>query len=222
MYTYAFLRQPTSSFSLPEGIAEPLQIVSSAGLSALVEPKLDFESLQQSDDRLVQAVLSHDRIVRLTFQQTEILPLRFGTRFVSREGLLEHLEAHRTEYLEKLTQLTGKAEYTLKLLPVDFQEPSISSEVKGKDYFLAKKQRYQVQLDQQQQQQQELNQLQETIAQIYPNPVLDDAKEGVERIYLLAERKNEPTLYQHVQQWQAACPTWEITIGEALPPYHFV
>jgi hypothetical protein len=222
MYTYAFLPRSEIPPKLPEGILGDLALVNGAYLSAVVEPELQAEQLQNSDERLMQAVWVHDRVIQELFRQTVVLPLRFGTYFVSREGLLEHLATRSSEYLQKLAKLQGKAEYVLKLTPVERSQPSIESELKGKDYFLAKKQRYQSQAEQQQQQQSELEQLMQAIAQHYPDAVRSEPKDGVERIYLLASFLASFTPHQSLPSWQSQCPHWQLSLGEALPPYHFV
>jgi Gas vesicle synthesis protein GvpL/GvpF len=222
MYTYAFLKRPSTPLDLPAGIAGSLQLLVTAHLSALIEPDLDFESLQQSDHRLMQAVLYHDRIIQDIFNQTPVLPLRFGTRFVSEEALLDHLESHNSEYLEKLANLVGKAEYTLKLTPIDSPDATMPINAKGKDYFLAKKQRYQMLVDQKQQRQDELNRLKAAIAQLYPNLVHGESKDAIERIYLLIDSEAESLLLESLQTWRSQCPHWHLELGDPLPPYHFV
>lgn len=222
MYTYAFLPRSKAPPELPAGILGSLALVNGTYLSAVVELELQVEQLQDSDEQLMQAVLAHDQVIRELFRQTVVLPLRFGTYFVSREGLLEHLETRSSEYLQKLTNLQGKAEYVLKLTPVERSQPSIAADLKGKDYFLAKKQRYQSQVDQQQQRQRELEQLMQAIAQHYPDAVRSEPKDGVERIYLLANFLASFTPHHSLSRWQAQCPHWELSLGEALPPYHFV
>ncbi|NJR38255.1 MAG: gas vesicle protein [Leptolyngbyaceae cyanobacterium CSU_1_4] len=219
MYTYAFLSTPPST--LPEGIFSSLQMVSIQGLAALVEPDLAAESLPETDQQLVQAVLSHDRVIRELFEQTTVLPLRFGTCFVSRQGLLEHLQAKRTEYLTKLEELEGKAEYALKLKSIAFPETEIGTDVKGKDYFLAKKQIYQAQAAWQLEQQTELEAWVEAIAQQYAC-VRGKADEGVERIYVLGDRQSAPLLPTSFKTWQLQSAPGEIGLGNPLPPYHFV
>jgi hypothetical protein len=222
MYTYAFLPRSEAPPELPEGILGSLALVNGAYLSAVVELELRAEQLQSSDEQLMQAVLAHDRVIRELFRQTVVLPLRFGTYFVSREGLLEHLEARSSEYLQKLANLQGKAEYVLKLTPVERSQPSIEADLKGKDYFLAKKQRYQSQAEQQQQQQNELEQLMRAIAEHYPGSVRSEPKDGVERVYLLASFLSTFTPHHKLPNWQSQCPHWQLNLGEALPPYHFV
>jgi hypothetical protein len=221
MYTYAFLLHPSVPLELPPGIAGPLHLIHSHHLSALVEAELDFDRLQQSDNQLMQAVLLHDRVIRLMFQQTDLLPLRFGTRFVSEAGLLEHLESQSPHYLKKLHQLTGKAEYTVRFEPLALSDSEIASNLKGKDYFLAKKQRYQAQFEYQHHQQVELNQVKEMINQTYTWSA-NESPEGTERIHLLVDRKEESVLAQNLQYWQQTSPNWVISLSEALPPYHFM
>jgi hypothetical protein len=227
MYTYAFLPNPAVPLDLPVGIVSSLKLISEGKVAALVEPELVVEPLQQDEERLIQAVLCHDRVIRQVFEQTAVLPLRFGTCFVSHQGLQEHLQAHALEYSQKLTDLQGKAEYTLKLSPLELTEPLLSSDLsdlKGKDYFLAKKQRYQTLAEQQQQQQSEFQQIVGAIAASYPDRVFGEskAKDGVERVYLLCDRQEEPALHQHLKDWQVQCRHWQLELGTALPPYHFV
>jgi Gas vesicle synthesis protein GvpL/GvpF len=228
MYTYAFLADIPPE--LPEGIFGSLQVIAAEGLAALVEPGLAPELLQENDKQLVQAVISHDRVIRELFEQTAVLPLRFGTYFKTQQGLVEHLQAHSSEYLLRLEGLQGKAEYSLKLTPIAFVEPAIGEEIKGKDYFLAKKQIYQHQVAWQSEQKAELEAFLETIAssnpqgvgQQFPQWVKGETDQGVERIYLLSDRQLETELLESFQNWQNQLPHWELVLGEALPPYHFV
>ncbi|MDX2214487.1 MAG: GvpL/GvpF family gas vesicle protein [Oculatellaceae cyanobacterium bins.114] len=221
IYTYAFLRHSPEPLDLPTGISGSLHLITVNQICALVEPELEFEALQQNDSQLLQAVIAHDRVLQEVFQQVDILPLRFGTQFVSEKGLLQHLTSNYLTYLDKFAQLKGQAEYVLKFIPTDKDEPDISPEIKGKDYFLAKKQRYQSQLEQQNQRQKELDDVKAAIAQFYID-TLYESKDGVERIYLLADRTHEAALQGQIQQWQALCTHWSISLGNALPPYHFV
>ncbi len=197
-------------------------MVNRGELSALVEPDLDLDAVQKDDNQLVQAVLTHDRMICELFWQRTILPLRFGTFFVSLESLLDHLQSNQATYLAKLSQLEGKAEYRLTLTPLELPEVSIPPDLKGKQYFLAKKQQYATQQSLQDQQTTELQDLMAAIAQSYPDRILTEAKAEVEKLYLLADRQQEATLYDHLQTWQTHCSQWELMLGEALPPYHFV
>lgn len=221
MYTYLFL-QRSPDLILPEGIAGSLHLVTAADVTAVVEPDLDPESLQVNDERLMQAVLCHDRVIRDLFGQTTVLPLRFGTCFVSKDKLVEHLTTHANVYLEKLGQLAGQAEFTLKLTPQAPPENSLPEATSGKAYFLAKKQRWQQQADFQNQQQQSLAELQRAIAHLCPHLIVGEPREGIERFYLLAPRAAELTLGAAIERLQVEYPSWHLSLGEALPPYHFV
>jgi Gas vesicle synthesis protein GvpL/GvpF len=222
MYTYAFFKTPAIPLNVLPGIEGEVQVVNRGSLSALVEPDLDLEAVQKDDNQLVQAVLTHDRMICELFWQTTILPLRFGTFFISLDSLLDHLESNQATYLAKLSQLEGKAEYRLTLTPLEVSEVPIPSDLKGKQYFLAKKQQYETQQALQNQQTAELQDLMAAIAQCYPDRILTEAKGGVEKLYLLADRQQEATLYDRLQNWQNQSSQWELMLGEALPPYHFV
>lgn len=222
MYTYAFLMSDVP-LDLPEGIWGALELVTKERLAALVEPNLPLATLQQTDRLLMQAVLSHDRVIQELFQQTTVLPLRFGTCFVSQQRLLEHLQFHQLEYLEKLAQLQGKAEYAVKLMPLPLPDFSIPADVQGKDYFLAKKRIYQDQAEWQQQQQQELQRLHHLIQKRYANAVRgSETEDGIERIYLLHPHQAEHQLQTYLADWQEQSRCWSLSLGERLPPYHFV
>ena len=222
MYTYAFLHTPKAPLVLIKGISGTLETVKADRLLAVVEPELTVDSLQTSDEQLMQAVLKHDRIICDLFAQTTVLPLRFGTYFVSKEALLAHLTDRQTQYLDQLARLDGKAEYLLKLIPKREPETAIAPDLKGKDYFLAKKQRIQEQADWQQQQQIERSNLMQhfTEAGILHQAV--ESREGIERLYLLGDRSGEEKLRGVLAGWQAQCSRWELDLSGALPLYHFV
>lgn len=225
MYTYAFLKSPSQVLELPYGIASKTQVVGTQQLAAIVEPDLsqsDLSRLQENDNVLMQAVLDHDRVIRSIFQQTTILPLRFGTHFSSLQGLLTHLETYSQRYLEKLDQFSGKAEYQLKLSPVDLQPGSISPEAKGKAYFLAKKKVYQAQLNQQTQQQRELETIIQQVRAGCTQKIISQIRADGEKVYLLIDRQYESLLLEQLRLWQAAVSHWRLELGEALPPYHFL
>lgn len=225
MYTYAFFKTPLQPLQLTEGIAGDLAVIKTDTLSALVEPDLEFEEIQNDDTQLVQAVLTHDRVICDLFWQVTILPLRFGTKFLSYDRLVDHLIENREKYLGKLNQLEGKAEYRLKLTPIELElpaSPEMNGSMKGRDYFQAKKQQYQAHIDQKDQQQEELQQILSEIEQVYPNTKLKEGADGIEKLYLLIDKREEMTLYQHLNEWQNQYPHWELGLGEALPPYHFV
>ncbi|MCZ8105736.1 MAG: GvpL/GvpF family gas vesicle protein, partial [Burkholderiales bacterium] len=114
LYTYAFLKTPIESLKLPVGMANPLLLITVGSLSAVVEPEVCLDTLQNDDERLIQSVLCHDRVICELFRQTTILPLRFGTSFLEAENLLTHLCSHAQEYQEKIEELEGKGEYLLK------------------------------------------------------------------------------------------------------------
>ncbi len=221
-YIYAFLKNADRLPTLPTGIVGSLDIVGVDAIAAVVEYDVPLEAIQQDDQRLVEAVVIHDQVICQVFDQVAVLPLRFGTSFVSCDRLREHLAANQQTYSYQLAQLDGKAEYTLKFIPRPLPAEATPSDTQGKAYFLAKKQRYQAQVDYQQQQQQELQQLAVSIAQTYSKQLQADTQGTTHRLFLLLPQSDAAALYQQCEIWQAQCPTWELTVSQPLPPYHFV
>ena len=224
MYVYAFLESSATALDLPEGLVGSIQVVAAETLAAVVETAIQPDMLQEGDDRFqLQAILSHDRVLRDVFQQADVLPVPFGTFLVSQEALVNHLTMHQANYLEKLHQVKGKAEYTIKAEPIAFamDEPE-DKPARGKEYFLAKKRKFQQQEDHRQQQNAQIDQLVDAIAQAGYPMVHSDPKDGIERIHLLCDRTAADALVDQFTTWQNDSTKWTLLLGEALPPYHFV
>ena len=221
LYTYAFLKAPTESLKLPVGMANPLLLITSGDISAVVEPEVCLDTLQNDDERLIQSVVCHDRVICELFQQTTILPLRFGTSFLEAENLLTHLCSHAQKYQEKIEELEEKGEYLLKCIPLKLEESVVSSESRGRQYFLAKKQHYEAQQDFYTLQGSEWQNLVNLINQSYPSTRIITAPGTESRIYLLVNFQEEPLLIEQVLHWQKACPRWQLQLGQVSPPYHF-
>ncbi len=221
-YIYAFFKNSDGLPTLPTGIVGALDIIGVEAIAAVVEYDVPLEAIQQDDQQLVQAVITHDQVICQLFAQVTVLPLRFGASFVNCDRLRDHLAANQQTYSYQLAQLEGKAEYTLKFIPRPLPAEATPNETQGKAYFLAKKQRYQAQVDYQQQQQQELQQLAVSIAQTYAKHLQADTQGTTHRLFLLLPQPEAAALYEQCKTWQAQCPTWELTVSEALPPYHFV
>ncbi|MFB2875356.1 GvpL/GvpF family gas vesicle protein [Floridanema aerugineum] len=222
LYTYCFLNTPNAAIELPIGINQPGFLVSSAGVAALVEAEVDLESIKEDDQKLIQAVVEHDHVICQIFSHTTVLPLRFGTSFASQESLLNHLESHAQEYLEKLQQLKGKGEYILKFTSRTLEDEPISNEAGGRQYFLAKKQRYQAQQNFYTAQAAEWENMVSQITEIHKSAVVVEPQNDQAKIYLLVSRQEESLLAEQFLSWQKACHRWELSLGEALPPYHFI
>lgn len=232
MYAYAIMRKTDTKLELPAiGIAFELKAIPVDNLLAIVEPLLTLAALEKLEEKaLIQAVLSHDSIICETFKQQTLLPLRFGTCFLSPEALENHLLQHQEKYLQQLAYLADKAEYCIKCIPREAPTPTIPSSAKGREYFLAKKQRYQTQQDFQAEQAQQWLFVQQTLAQYYPNALITPLQGNTQKIYILGDfiraripsSPEAPFLSQQVQNWQQTCSHWEFYLGEPLPPYHFV
>ncbi|MEH2109294.1 GvpL/GvpF family gas vesicle protein [Nostoc sp.] len=222
IYAYALLIPTASPLVLPFGMERNTELVYSSGLAAIVEPEISLEAIQATDERLLQAVLNHDRVIRELFQQTPLLPLRFGRGFTSVEKLLNHLEKHQEQYLEALTHLADKVEYTLKMTPCDLLDESDNIDAKGKAYLLAKKQRYQTQQAFQAQQCEQWELLSQLILKTYTNVICETRQSDVRQIHFLAQRNDSTLSTQQFSLWQVQCSHWQLALSEPLPPYHFL
>ncbi|MDF0556250.1 GvpL/GvpF family gas vesicle protein [Kamptonema sp. UHCC 0994] len=222
LHTYALLKTPAEPLDLPSGIAGEVEIFSSDRLSAIVEPEVSVASFEDDSDRLMQAVLAHDRVICQVFRQTSVLPLRFGTYFASTATLQTYLKSHSQQYLEKLEQLDGKGEYSLKFIPLLPPEEPLASETGGRQYFLAKKQRYQQIQNFNDAQAAEWQKACVIATENYQSAIVEPTADREGQIYLLANRQDESLLLERYQSLQETCPHWELKLGEALPPYHFL
>ncbi|MEC4815606.1 MAG: GvpL/GvpF family gas vesicle protein [Scytonema sp. PMC 1069.18] len=222
LYTYAFLNTPDVPLDLPIGFAGQVLLVDSVGLSVLVEPGLPLELLQNHDEKLVEMVLTHDRVINEVFRQTSVLPLRFGTSFISKTSLLTHLKSNVNEYREKLKNINGKSEYLVKLIPCQLEQPESLVKVSGKQYFLAKKQRYQNQQDFETAQNTEWHHLIDSMSQLYQSTVVAQPQGEEQQIYLLVNSQDEALLIEQILNWQQDCLHWQLHLGGAFPPYHFI
>ncbi|MBO3457736.1 GvpL/GvpF family gas vesicle protein [Aetokthonos hydrillicola Thurmond2011] len=224
LYTYAFLKTPTVKLNLPKGIFNQVVLIDNSGISAVVEPELYLDNLVKNDQQLIQIALDHNRVICEIFCQVSVLPLRLGTSFNSYEAILNYLKSHADAYKEKLDSLEGKSEYLLKLIPRKLEETAPVIETAGKQYFLAKKQRYKEQQDFQNTQMNERDNLIDYINQLYSSSTITQAESKGEegRIYFLLSPQEESLLLENLSSWQQAYPLWDLQLGEALPPYHFI
>jgi hypothetical protein len=222
VYVYGVCRCPSTALTLPLGLQRETQLVTRDEIATVVEYGIDLEALQAEDQRLLTAVLSHDRVVCELFQQVTILPIRFGTQLASTEKLREYMGNEYQTYLRKLTELEQKCEYQIKLLPEPITLPPPPEGLKGRDYFVVKKQRLQDQTAAQAQQQIELRGLFERIHATFPNAVEATNDDGTAKVYVLLDNGEAPILQQQAEQWQSEAAYWHLSLSEALPPYHFV
>jgi hypothetical protein len=232
MYTYTILRASEPLTMLPAGMVGELEVILQGSLAAVTEPDLPMEVLQANDETLLQSVVQHDRVIQDLFAQATLLPLRFGTYFVSRQALAEHLDTHTETYLKTLDSLQGKAEYTVRLTPVEIGDESgrspLSTEsddtvgATGRDYFRRKKQQFESHMQLQQRQHQELDELKRAIAQQFSLVLFAEPQAGVERIHVLIELDYRDTLISVLSDWQTHSTGWTLRLDAPLPPYHFV
>lgn len=221
IYVYALCPTPAHALSLPEGMTAPqVELVVAGELGAIAEHNIDIAQVKGDDAQLMEAVLAHDRVLGHLFDQTPLLPLRFGTQFKDGDSLSTFLASHEATYRDRLERLQDKAEYLLKLAPASLDLPEVENTLKGREYFLEKKRRMQAYSDAQSQQAAELQNFLVTLeAQAIPF-VQSEPKEGEERLHVLLARDADQA-QALVTRWQQQLSLWQITCSEPLPPYHF-
>jgi hypothetical protein len=221
IYVYGFCPRPPSGLTLPEGITQGTTVVVVDAIGAIAEMGIDLAPLQDDDQKLMAAVLSHDQVLQRVFAQTDVLPLRFGTQFADAEALHRYLQIHQGQHLNTLAALHDKAEYCVSLTPKPLTLPPLAPDLKGRDYFAAKKQRLQTQSDRQHHQHQQLETLLATWQQQGLTLHRGTPQAGTERLYVLASR--QPSALSHpLSTAQTLAPDWDIQVSAPLPPYHFV
>ena len=221
IYLYSICPRPLQPLTLPLGLAEATKLIAVNDIAAVVETGVDLEALQTDEPRLLNAVLSHDRVICELFQHTPLLPLRFGTQIASVDHLKAHLTSQGADYAAKLDALAPKVEYQLKLAAQTVELSPLAEGLAGRAYFLAKKQRIHDQTTAQENQQQALVSLLNRIRSVYGDCLESEGPDGEIRIYILVDR-DDARLHRRVEEWRSQTTHWAITLSEPLPPYHFV
>ncbi|MDX2273187.1 MAG: GvpL/GvpF family gas vesicle protein [Cyanobacteriota bacterium] len=229
LYTYAFFPVPDAAIvdaiEQTEGLAGSIQVVAPQGgmIAAAVERLSDLAYLESSDEMLLRSALRHDQVICQLFSQLQVLPLRFGTCFVSREKLQSHLLAKQVDYSEALSSIVGRAEYLLKVFaPSEVQPLDPSTTTSGTAYLLAKKQAYARLQAQAAEQAALLNEIQELWPLDWPRQTISPQTDEILRIYFLLSAVEYHHALTITKEWLEAHEGWKLEWSTALPPYHFV
>lgn len=196
------------------GIANELVWIESGELAAIAEPGFPVQACAVSEQALIDAIVVHDRVLLSAFALTTVLPLRFGTEFASDSALLSHLQTQQSIYLKALNVLESKAEVSLKLLAEQAEPQPLSPNLKGRDYFLAKKE----QAQQQQIQQQNFDRDRQRLIEEFQVNHIQVFTKSVDHYLLLCDRDCDLEVY--LNSWQRS-NLWTWKLSEMLPPYHF-
>jgi len=227
IYTFAILLAPIPQIQLPGIRAQAIAYIQVGNLVAAVESGLNVEELKSSSEEiLIQAVVSHDRLICQLFKHHALLPLRFGTAFISEQALQDYLTTQDQALSDRLQRLNGYAEYLVKATVTSQSSPDLQEgNLKGKDYLLAKRRQYLQQQEFQAQRQQEYQALLAIIQASGQNSLqvelaTPQAGETL-RAYVLATTAEIVNLKQTIQNLQIQFPHWSLEISDRLPIYHF-
>lgn len=225
MYLYGLVHRTAIETlkSLPiAGISNELIYLESGDLVAIVEPGFPVQACAASEQALIDAIVVHDRVLLSAFAVTTVLPLRFGTEFATDTALLDHLQNQQASYLKALIALQGKAEVSLKIF-AELPEPeAIPANLKGREYFQAKK----AQSQQQQTLQIQLDGDRQSLVKELQFHNIQVFTKSVDHYLLLCDRgfaiQDVLTIWQLQTQESDSAPTqWTWKISEMLPAYHF-
>ncbi|NJK34609.1 MAG: hypothetical protein HC919_06450 [Oscillatoriales cyanobacterium SM2_2_1] len=222
IYTYAFLLSPPPKAGIA-GIGQRVEFVTVGTIAAAVEQGVDVQRLKaESEDLLLQAVLDHERVVQSLFRLQAVLPLRFGTAFLSVEHLMDYLKTMQLVLGERLQQLEGYSEFLLEAVRSD---PPASAEesdsIGGLAYLEAKKERYRVAQRLQESILREAEQVWQLVNS-YPSYRVPTNDPKHTRVYLLLHGEERTHVQAVMEHWQGGHSQWQISWSQPLPPYHFV
>ncbi|WP_019500963.1 GvpL/GvpF family gas vesicle protein [Pseudanabaena sp. PCC 6802] len=234
LYTFAFFTEPVPPVN-PPGINGNVRYLHVDNLVAAIEPDLDVQGLKEvAEEVLLKAVLSHDRVICELFQDRTLLPLRFGTAFVSEVALRDYLHSHNRELSDRLQKLQNYAEYPIKAKFLsrssqqDSEQTDTKPELKGKEYLLAKRDFYIQQQETRSLQQQEYTDLVNLLNSIslemkHPAaPRISEQQNRDElRAFMLLKSDQVDLLQTAINEWLRDRVSWQVAIAAPLPPYHF-
>lgn len=233
IYTYAILLAPAPS-DLPLGITgKQIQYLQCDRLIAVIESDIDVEALNHLPEQaLMQAIVQHDRLICELFAERSLLPLRFGTAFVSIDALETYLQEEQEKLLASLSRLDGYAEFLITGVAIA-PKAEVEANLKGKNYLLAKRSQYLQQEQWRLQLQTEVLDYRQTLInslnseidiKTYKPEFQQVETQGSEdvRVYGLLPRSQVEMLEQVTRSWQEQNSHWQIIWSPALPPYHFL
>ena len=233
IYTYAILLAPAPSNSLLGITGKQIQYLQSDRLIAVIETDIDVEALNHLPEQaLMQAIVQHDRLICELFAERSLLPLRFGTAFVSIDALETYLQEEQEKLLASLSRLNGYAEFLITGAAIA-PKAEVETNLKGKNYLLAKRSQYlqqeqwrlQLQTEVLDYRQWLINSLNsEADSKTYKPEFQQVETQGSEdvRVYGLLPRSQVEMLQQVTRSWQEQNSHWQILWSPALPPYHFL
>jgi hypothetical protein len=227
LYTFAIFLAPMPA-DRPLGITgKPIEYWQSDRLIAAIEPDIDIEALKLLPEQaLMQVIVQHDRLICELFNQCTVLPLRFGTAFVSVSALETYLQTEGERLLARLERLDGYAEFLITGSAIA-PKTDTGTQLKGRDYLLAKRSQYLQQEQWRSQLQQEVLEYRQVITdslELYQPEFEHVETQGSEdvRVYALLPRSQVESLQDGLRSWQEQHSHWQISWSGALPPYHFL
>jgi hypothetical protein len=112
IWVYAVCERPDLPLPRVRGLARaPLDMITEGPLVAVLS-----RHAQAPDEPALDALWAHERVVESLMGERAVLPMRFGTRPPSAEGIGETLAARRDVLLEALDRVRGRVELAVRVL----------------------------------------------------------------------------------------------------------
>lgn len=116
-YLYGVTQAGATEAGLPQGVFT----IRVGKVEALVKEvsleEFGEEALKRNlkDPKWLQAqIWEHEGVLEAVMRKAAVLPMKFGTIFITQERLFERLQAHETQLLQLLEQLAGHEEWGVK------------------------------------------------------------------------------------------------------------
>ncbi|MDX6657961.1 MAG: hypothetical protein QOH62_2754, partial [Solirubrobacteraceae bacterium] len=112
IWVYAVCERPDLPLPRVRGLARaPLDMIAEGPLVAVVS-----RHAQPPDEPALDALWAHERVVESLMGERAVLPMRFGTRPPSADGVREILAGRRDALLEMLDRVRGRVELALRAM----------------------------------------------------------------------------------------------------------
>lgn len=98
----------------------------------------DLSGNMENLEWLATASVRHQGVVGELSRRLDILPVRFGTVFLNRESLAQHVRERKPVMLETLRRISGSVEWGVKLFREATPSPAMVEASSGRDYLRRK------------------------------------------------------------------------------------
>jgi len=208
-------------------VAKSIQVIVSEVPAGLFDPAAVSHGTSSAEDPvwLAAAALAHHEIVIEAHRCGDVLPLRFGMVFLTREDLLRQFAIHEREWLLRLQRIAGREECEIRLLVDALQVEESRIEGRSQEWAsLPAGRRYLAERAARRQVQEQLADLEQMAWQRFEFSLGDLFSASVERpngsrVYLV--ERNCKTFLAFVEKFHVVEDGLAFEVAGIWPPYSF-